>query len=148
MRTVIQRVLSASVEVDGDVTGAIDHGLLILLGIEGSDTASDVAYLASKIAALRIFSDENGKMNRSVRDVGGSLLVVSQFTLYGDCRKGNRPSYDRAARPEHAKPLYEAFVASLRASGLRTESGIFQAHMKVTLVNDGPVTILLESRQV
>jgi D-aminoacyl-tRNA deacylase len=146
VRTVIQRVLSASVEAEGELTGQIASGLLVLLGIETSDSTEDAAYLAAKTAALRIFSDENGKMNRSVQDVGGAVLVVSQFTLYGDCRKGNRPSYDRAARPEHAKPLYEYFVAALREKGLRVETGVFQASMKVTLVNDGPVTIVCESK--
>lgn len=148
MRTVIQRVLSASVEVEGQVSGQIAEGLLVLLGIESSDTEEDARYLAGKTAALRIFSDENGKMNRSVQDIGGSLLVVSQFTLYGDCRKGNRPSYDRAARPEQAKPLYEFFVEALREKGMRVETGVFQASMKVTLVNNGPVTIVCESRAV
>ncbi|MDZ4798671.1 MAG: D-aminoacyl-tRNA deacylase [Bryobacteraceae bacterium] len=148
MRIVVQRVLSAAVEVDGEITGQIGTGLLVLLGIESSDLQRDADYLAVKMASLRIFSDENGKMNRSVQDVAGAILVVSQFTLYGECRKGNRPSYDRAARPEPAKRLYEYFVGALRAKGVRVETGIFQASMKVTLVNDGPVTIICESRPV
>jgi len=148
VRIVVQRVLSAAVEVDGEITGQIGTGLLVLLGIESSDLQRDADYLAVKMASLRIFSDENGKMNRSVQDVAGAILVVSQFTLYGECRKGNRPSYDRAARPEPAKRLYEYFVGALRAKGVRVETGIFQASMKVTLVNDGPVTIICESRPV
>lgn len=146
LRAVIQRVTSASVEVDDRIVGVISGGLLVLLGVEHTDTEQDADYLAGKIAALRIFSDENGKMNLSVTDTGGSILAVSQFTLYGDCRKGNRPSYDRAARPDQARRLYEYFVESLRGKGLAVATGIFQAHMKVTLVNDGPVTILMESK--
>lgn len=135
-------------EVDGRVTGMIGRGLLVLLGIESSDGEHDADYLAAKTASLRIFSDENHKMNLSVQDVSGAVLVVSQFTLYGDCRKGNRPSYDRAARPEHALPLYEHFVSALRNKGVPVATGVFQASMKVTLVNDGPVTILCESKPV
>jgi D-tyrosyl-tRNA(Tyr) deacylase len=148
VRTVIQRVSSASVEVDGQRVGSVSNGLLVLLGVEHSDTHAEAVWMAAKIAALRIFSDENGKMNRSVQDTGGALLVVSQFTLFGDCRKGNRPSYERAAPPDHARQLYEYFVETLRAKGLPVETGIFQAHMKVTLVNDGPVTIICESKAV
>jgi D-tyrosyl-tRNA(Tyr) deacylase len=146
LKTVIQRVLSASVEVNGDTVGEIPKGLLVLLGVAHTDTAQDAEYLAAKIANLRIFSDADEKMNLSVTDVGGAVLAVSQFTLYGDCRKGNRPSYDQAARPDQARRLYEEFVSALRSKGLPVETGIFQAHMKVTLVNDGPVTILMESK--
>ena len=148
MRIVIQRVLSASVEVERAVVGQIDAGLVVLVGIEHSDTEQDANYLAVKTANLRIFSDEQGKMNRSVTDVGGSVLVVSQFTLYGDCRKGNRPGYDRAARPDHARPLYEYFVTCLRTTGIHVQTGVFQASMKLSLVNDGPVTIICESKHV
>jgi D-aminoacyl-tRNA deacylase len=146
VRTVIQRVLSASVEVDGETTGSVGPGLLVLLGVESSDTEEDAAYLARKVAALRIFSDDSGKMNRSVLDIGGAVLVVSQFTLYGDCRKGNRPGYDRAARPELARSLYERFIEELHSRNVSVQTGIFQAHMKVTLVNDGPVTLICESK--
>lgn len=145
MRAVLQRVIEASVKVNGNVTGAIDTGLLVLLGIERDDTERDTDYLVHKISGLRIFSDDAGKMNRSVLDVGGSLLVVSQFTLYGDCRKGMRPSFDNAARPELARKLYDHFISGLRARGLRVETGIFQASMQVSLINDGPVTLICES---
>jgi D-tyrosyl-tRNA(Tyr) deacylase len=145
MRAVIQRVTNASVSVSGEVTGEIDTGLLILLGIEHDDSEKDVDYLVRKITGMRIFCDDAGKMNRSVCDVGGALLVVSQFTLYGDMRKGMRPSFDRAARPEAAKQLYDYFVTRARLSGVRTETGVFQASMQVTLTNDGPVTLICES---
>jgi D-tyrosyl-tRNA(Tyr) deacylase len=145
MRAVIQRVTRAQVEVDGRITGAIDVGLLVLLGIEHEDTEQDADYLVRKITGLRIFNDDAGKMNRSVVDVGGSLLVVSQFTLYGDCRKGMRPSFDRAARPDQAQGLYDHFVTLARGTGVRTETGVFQASMQVTLTNDGPVTLICES---
>lgn len=145
MRAVLQRVSEARVEVNGAVTGAIGRGLLVLLGVAREDTLRDADYLAEKIAGLRIFPDEQGKMNRSVQEVGGAVLVVSQFTLYGDTRKGRRPSFDRAAPPEQARALYEYFVQALRARGLTVETGVFQAMMQVHLVNDGPVTIICES---
>jgi D-tyrosyl-tRNA(Tyr) deacylase len=145
MRAVIQRVDAASVEVNGNVTGAIELGLLVLLGVQREDSQRDADYLVNKILGLRIFSDDEGKMNRSVVDVGGSLLVVSQFTLYGDCRKGMRPSFDQAARPEVGKELYEYFVTRARSRGIRVETGVFQASMQVTLINNGPVTLICES---
>ena len=145
MRAVLQRVSEARVEVDGRVTGEIGHGLLVLLGVRDGDTRADVEYLLRKILGLRVFSDHAGKMNRSVADAGGALLVVSQFTLYADCRKGMRPSFDQAARPELARELYEAFVTLARAQGTRVETGIFQADMRVSLVNHGPVTIIIDS---
>ncbi|QDT31076.1 D-aminoacyl-tRNA deacylase [Thalassoglobus polymorphus] len=145
MRAVVQRVSSASVTVDNEIVGKIDRGYLVLLGITTDDTHDDVNYLANKIIGLRVFEDDEGKMNLALGDVGGSVLAVSQFTLYGDCRKGRRPSFIEAARPEQAKPLYESFVAELRAQGIRTETGKFQEHMDVALVNDGPVTLFLES---
>ena len=145
MRAVLQRVTSAKVEVNSHVTGEIKRGILVLLGIQSQDTERDADYLARKIAGLRMFNDEAGKMNLSVKDIGGSLLVVSQFTLYGDCRKGMRPSFDRAARPEIARKLYEYFVAQARNAGLHVETGVFQAAMTVTLINEGPVTLICES---
>jgi D-aminoacyl-tRNA deacylase len=145
MRVVVQRVTQAKVEVDGAVAGEIGAGLLVLLGVAKSDTAADAEFLANKIAGVRIFSDEAGKMNRSLLEAGGAMLVVSQFTLYGDCRKGRRPSFDLAAPAEQARALYEHFVAALRGAGVRVETGIFQAHMAVSLVNDGPVTLIIES---
>lgn len=145
MRAVIQRVTHAQVEVNGHVTGAIEGGLLVLLGIQHEDTEQDAGYLTRKITGLRIFNDEAGKMNRCIKDVGGSLLVVSQFTLYGDCRKGMRPSFDRAARPDHAKRLYEYFIEQVRTTGVRIQTGVFQASMQITLTNDGPVTLICES---
>ncbi len=132
-------------EVEGAVTGRIDTGLVVLLGVTKTDSQADADYLVDKIANLRIFSDDAGKMNRSLLDVGGSLLVVSQFTLYGDCRKGRRPGFDLAAPAEQARTLYEYFVEKGRLSGIRVETGIFQAHMQVSLTNDGPVTFMLES---
>lgn len=147
MRAVIQRVSRAAVTVDGVVAGAIDRGLLVLLGVASDDSEPTADYIADKIIGLRIFEDEAGKMNLSVADVGGAVLVVSQFTLYGDVRKGKRPSFDRAARPEPANQLYEFVVQRIRASGLRCETGRFQAMMDVELVNDGPVTILLDSEK-
>jgi D-tyrosyl-tRNA(Tyr) deacylase len=145
MRAVIQRVAEAHVSVDGVVFGKIGRGLLVLLGVERGDTERDAEYTAHKTAGLRIFPDDQQKMNLSVQDVGGSILVVSQFTLYGDCHKGMRPSYDRAARPEDARRLYEHYVARLRAAGILVETGVFQAHMQVGLINDGPVTLICES---
>jgi D-tyrosyl-tRNA(Tyr) deacylase len=145
MRAVLQRVSSASVTVDGEVTGAVRVGILLLLGVGPDDGEAQAAWLARKVAVLRIFVDEAGKMNRSVLDVGGGVLVVSQFTLYGDCRKGRRPSYAKAAPPELAEPLYERFCALLESEGLEVQRGVFGAHMDVELVNDGPVTLVLET---
>ena len=145
MRALLQRVTQASVVVEGAMVGEIGAGLLILLGVAKPDTAADAEYLADKILNLRIFSDAEGKMNRSLLDTGGGLLVVSQFTLYGDCRKGRRPGFDAAAPAEQARALYETFVKIARRSGLRVETGVFQAHMEVALVNDGPVTLMLET---
>lgn len=148
MRAVVQRVSRARVSVQGEVTGEIATGLLVLLGIAEGDSTSDVAYLAEKIVGLRIFPDDEGKMNRSLMDIGGELLVVSQFTLLGDCRKGRRPSFIEAARPEQAIPLYRAFVEAVQRLGIRVAEGRFQEHMLVELVNDGPVTLLVDSRKV
>lgn len=145
MRAVVQRVSRAKVTVKGRTAGEIALGLLVLLGVGREDTESDVNYLAEKIAGLRIFEDADEKMNRSVVDVRGSVLVVSQFTLYGDVRRGKRPSFDAAAAPDSARKLYELFVERIRSSGLRCETGRFQEMMQVELVNEGPVTILLDS---
>ena len=147
MRAVVQRVSSASVTVDGRVTGKIDAGLLILLGVSRTDNPEAASYLAEKIVNLRVFSDPAGKMNLSLLDVRGAALVVSQFTLYGDTRGGRRPSYIQAAPPEEANRLYEEFVRAVRALNVTVETGVFQARMKVDLVNDGPVTILLDSER-
>ena len=147
MRAVVQRVSRAQVTVSGETTGEIGLGLLVLLGVGRDDTEADATYLAEKIAGLRVFEDAEGKMNRSVQDVGGSVLAVSQFTLYGDVRRGKRPSFDAAAPPERARQIYEFFVDQIRAAGLRCETGRFQEMMKVELVNEGPVTILLDSRK-
>ena len=145
MRAVVQRVSRARVTVGEWTSGEIGLGLLVLLGVGHTDTETDATYMAEKIAGLRIFEDEDGKMNRSVLDVGGSVLAVSQFTLYGDVRRGKRPSFDGAAPPDPARRLYELFVERIRASGLRCETGRFQEMMQVELVNEGPVTILLDS---
>src|ERR1700757_4631918 len=152
MRAVVQRVSRAKVTIDDRpnsdrISGEIGLGLLVLLGVGHEDTEADATYLAEKIAGLRIFEDEGGKMNRSVQDVGGSVLAVSQFTLYGDVRRGKRPSFDAAAPPEQARRLYELFVERIRAEGLGCETGRFQEMMQVELVNEGPVTILLDSRK-
>ena len=148
MRAVVQRVSRASVKVNGELTGNIGEGLLVLLGVGQDDTDADASYLAEKVAGLRIFEDTEGKMNRSVTDVGGAVLAVSQFTLLGDVRTGNRPSFDAAARPERARELYEHFVERIGATGLRCETGRFQETMEVELINQGPVTILLDSRKL
>ncbi len=145
MRCVIQRVSSASVTVDGEVLGSIGRGFLVLVGVHVDDTEKDLRYMAEKVPNLRVFEDEAGKMNRSLLDVGGEVLAVSQFTLYGDARGGRRPSFITAARPEKANPMYEELVAAWRAQGLRVETGRFGADMQVALVNDGPVTILMDS---
>lgn len=145
MRVVIQRVTQARVEVDGQVTGAIGPGLLVLLGIAKTDSGRDAEYLIEKVLGIRIFPDSDGKMNRNIAEAGGSLLVVSQFTLYGDCRKGRRPSFDLAASAEQAAGLYETFVNAARKSAVPVETGVFQASMQVHLVNDGPVTIICDS---
>jgi D-aminoacyl-tRNA deacylase len=147
MRAVVQRVSRAKVTINGSTSGEIGQGLLVLLGVGRQDTEADVNYMAEKVAGLRIFEDEAGKMNRSVRDAGGSVLAVSQFTLYGDVRRGKRPSFDAAASPDLARRLYELFVAQIQAAGLRCETGRFQEMMQVELVNEGPVTILLDSEK-
>lgn len=147
MRAVIQRVAEASVKVDGQVAGSIGKGLLILVGIEDSDTEKDIEWLTKKIVGLRIFDDENGVMNLSVMDIGGSILAVSQFTLMASTKKGNRPSYIRASKGDFAQPMYEKFCQALeQESGKKTEKGIFGADMKVSLLNDGPVTIIMDTK--
>jgi len=147
MRAVIQRVSTAKVEVGGATVGEIGAGLLVLLGVAEGDSAADAGYLAEKTAGLRIFEDAAGKMNLAVNEIGGAVLVVSQFTLLGDCRKGRRPGFSAAAPPELADRLYEDYVAQLRRLGLEVATGVFRAEMAVTLVNDGPVTLLLDSRK-
>ena len=147
MRAVVQRVREARVLVDGQVVGAIGAGLLALVGVAREDGPADVAFIASKLRELRVFEDAEGKMNRSLADVGGKILAVSQFTLYGDCRRGRRPSFDRAAAAETGRLLFDDVVRSLREAGATVETGVFQAHMQVELVNDGPVTILLDSHK-
>jgi D-tyrosyl-tRNA(Tyr) deacylase len=147
MRAVVQRVDRARVKVGDEITGEIGKGLLVLLGVGQGDNESDADYLAEKVAGLRIFEDEAGKMNLSVGEIGGAVLAVSQFTLFGDVRRGKRPSFDAAARPERARQLYDAFVERIRARGLRCETGRFQEMMQVELVNNGPVTILLDSKK-
>ena len=148
MRAVVQRVSRAQVSVNGKIIGAIERGMLVLLGVGENDQEADAGYLAAKIVGLRIFDDENGKMNLSAEQIKAGVLVVSQFTLYGDVRRGKRPSFDDAAPSEKAKALYEYFVKQIQAAGLRCETGQFQAMMQVELVNDGPVTILLDSCKV
>jgi D-tyrosyl-tRNA(Tyr) deacylase len=147
MRAVVQRVSSARVSVDGETSGEIGPGLLVFVGVASDDGPADVEYIAAKTRELRIFPDEDGRMNRSVGESGGAVLVVSQFTLQGDCRKGRRPSFDRAAPGPMARALYEDVVRRLRDAGLPVRTGVFQAHMDVHLVNDGPVTVLLDSRK-
>ncbi len=147
MRAVLQRVTSASVEVDGKIVGRIQQGVTVLLGVAKGDDASDVTYLVDKLQTLRIFADEQGKMNRSLTEVGGSVLLVSQFTLLGRTTNGRRPSFDGAATPDLAKHLYEQIAADLRAGGTPVETGVFAAHMQVALVNDGPVTFVVDSRE-
>ena len=147
MRVVLQRVRSARVTVDDREVGRIGQGLLVYVGVGRDDGKADVEYVVGKVRELRVFADDAGKMNRSLVDVGGDVLVVSQFTLYGDCRRGRRPSFDKAAAPAEARSVYDDLVASLRMSSVRVETGEFQAMMNVELVNDGPVTLLLDSRQ-
>ncbi len=146
MKACVQRVSQASVTVAGEVVGQIDHGLVVLLGVGQADTQADADYLARKLVDLRVFEDDQGKMNRSLTDVGGAMLVVSQFTLWGDCRKGRRPSFVDAAPPEMAERLYEHFARAVASCGVRVATGRFRAHMLVALVNDGPVTLLVESK--
>lgn len=147
MRACVQRVSQAKVVVDDRITGQIGHGLVVLLGVAEDDAPKDVEYMAEKITGLRIFEDQEGKMNRSLLDVGGDMLVVSQFTLWGDCRKGRRPSFVKAAAPELAERLYEEFVRAVEHRGITVATGQFRAHMDVTLTNDGPVTLLIDSRK-
>lgn len=147
MRCVVQRVTEASVTVNGETVGAVGPGLMVLIGVSTEDTDADLKYMADKVPNLRIFDDENGVMNRSVLDAGGSILAVSQFTLYGDTRGGRRPSYIRAAKPDEANTMYERLVAAWRAKGIHVETGRFRTEMKVSLVNDGPVTILIDSEK-
>ena len=147
MRCVVQKVKESSVSVNGETVGAIGQGLMVLIGVSVSDTDADLKYMAEKVPNLRIFDDENGVMNRSVLDAGGSILAVSQFTLYGDARGGRRPSYIQAARPEEANEMYQRLVEAWRQKGVHVETGIFRADMQVSLVNDGPVTILLDSEK-
>lgn len=147
MRAVVQRVVQSSVVVDGMTTGAIKKGFMVLLGVEDEDTQTDAVYMADKIAGLRVFEDEDDKMNRSIKDVGGEILAVSQFTLFGDCRKGKRPSFIKAARPEQARELYRLFIDGCKSHGIHVEEGIFQADMLVHIDNDGPVTLLIDSKK-
>ncbi len=148
MRAVVQRVLNASVTVDNQIVGKIGNGLLVLLSVDEQDTETDIQYTADKIIGLRIFNDSEGKFNLSLEDVHGEMLVVSQFTLHGDCRRGRRPSFSTSARPEKAEPYYQKFVEIVRSKGIHVETGIFGAHMLVSLINDGPVTILVDSKKV
>lgn len=147
MRAVVQRVSRGKVTVEGQVVGEIGKGYVVLLGVAKEDDAAAADYLADKVAGLRVFEDEDGKMNRSIQEAGGAILAISQFTLYGDVRRGRRPGFDRAGRPEQAEPLYERFVERLRELGILVETGRFQTHMEVELVNDGPVTILIDSER-
>jgi D-tyrosyl-tRNA(Tyr) deacylase len=147
MRACVQRVSEASVTVDGAMTGRIGRGLVVLLGVGGGDGEEEVNWLAEKVVGLRVFEDDAGKMNRSLAEVGGAMLVVSQFTLYGDCRRGRRPSFTAAAPPELAERLYEAFVARVREAGVEVATGVFREHMWVSLVNDGPVTLWIDTAE-
>lgn len=147
MRAVVQRVSQAKVTVDGEVTGSIGLGLVVLLGVGDGDEVSDLEFMERKLIGLRVFEDDQGKMNLSIGDVGGSLLLISQFTLYGDCRKGNRPSFTRAAVPAEAVRLYEELVQRIRQRRIPVETGVFQAMMEVSLVNEGPVTLIIDSRK-
>lgn len=147
MRAVLQRVTSSKVVVDGEIVGSIEKGLNVLLGISKEDTIEDIPYLKDKIIKLRIFEDEEGKMNKSLLDVGGEILLISQFTLYGDCRKGRRPNFMEALGGEEANKIYDEFVKSLKGTGIKVETGIFGAHMDVSIENDGPVTLIVESKK-
>lgn len=147
MRSVIQRVRRASVTIDGVIHGSISHGMVVLLGIRSGDTTKNLQWLAEKIVNLRIFDDQQGKMNKSLTDIEGEMLIVSQFTLYGDCRKGRRPGFSTAAPPEIAEPLYRQFIEEVQDRQIRVATGIFQAAMQIELVNDGPVTLLLDSEK-
>ena len=147
MRAVLTRVKNARVEIDGKVNGAIDQGFLVLLGVGVNDTEAQAVKMADKICGLRIFEDENEKMNLSVEDIGGEILVVSQFTLFGDCRKGKRPNFTSAGKPDYANKMYEDFVEYIKSKGIKTGKGIFGADMKVSLLNDGPVTIMIDSKK-
>lgn len=148
MRIILQRVAHAKVSVSGESVGKIEKGLLLFLGVCDEDTDADLVYLAEKVAGLRIFEDENGKMNLSVADIGGEILVVSQFTLFGDCRKGKRPSFSSAGKPEFANEMYEKFIKYLKDISFKVECGVFGADMKVELLNDGPVTLMLDSKKL
>jgi len=148
MRAVVQRVKSANVKIEDNIIGSIEQGILLLLGVEESDEEKDLDYMCEKVPNLRIFEDENGKMNKSLLDVEGSILVISQFTLLGDARKGRRPSFILAAQPDKAIPMYEKYIANMKGKGIYTQAGEFGADMKVELINDGPVTILLDSKKV
>ncbi|MDX1700814.1 MAG: D-aminoacyl-tRNA deacylase [Melioribacteraceae bacterium] len=145
MRVILQRSLAAKVEVNGVITGKINHGFVLLVGLTHEDTEKDVKYIADKVVNLRLFEDEHGKMNRSIQETGGSILSVSQFTLYGDTKKGRRPSFSQASKPEYAEPLYELFNEELRSKNIVVETGVFGAMMNVSLVNDGPVTLIVET---
>ena len=145
MRAVIQRVVNAQVEINENIVGKINTGFVILLGIKNTDTSKDAIWLANKIISLRVFEDENGKMNRGIEEINGEILLISQFTLYGDCRKGKRPSFIEAARPEIAIPLYEEFKTIISNYNIKIETGVFGADMKVSLINDGPVTLIIDS---
>ncbi|MBR6701197.1 MAG: D-tyrosyl-tRNA(Tyr) deacylase [Firmicutes bacterium] len=148
MRAVVQRVTEGSVTVEGNITGEIKNGFVVLLGVGNEDTEADADYIADKVSNLRVFEDEEGKMNLSLKDVGGEILAISQFTLYGDCRKGRRPGFTEAARPEKAKALYDYFTEKLRSYDINVGEGIFQAEMLVKIYNDGPVTLLLDSKKL
>jgi len=148
MRCVVQRVTEAQVAIDGEVVGRCGKGFMVLIGVHADDTEKDLAYIAEKVANLRVFEDENGKMNLALKDVGGEILAISQFTLYGDARSSRRPSFITAARPEKASPMYDDLVENWRKRGIHVETGRFGADMKVSLVNDGPVTILLDSTKI
>ena len=148
MRSVIQRVSQASVKVEGEIVGKIAKGLMVLIGVGEDDNTEDVIWTAEKLSGLRIFEDDEEKMNLSIKDVGGDFLLVSQFTLYGDCRKGKRPSFSLAASPDQGRLLFEQLISEIRARGFKVETGVFQAHMEVELVNDGPVTIMLDSKKL
>lgn len=147
MRTVVQRTTDASVTIDNRVVGAIGHGIVVLLGIHAEDGPAEIIWMADKVINLRIFEDDQGKMNRSLKDICGEMLIISQFTLYGDCRKGRRPGYSSAAPPAIAEPLYHQFVEEVQSRGIAVATGTFQASMQVKLVNDGPVTLMLDSQK-